>query len=106
MKIAAVLLVLLGLCSSNVLGDTAVYKDEFLGHADAVNSVAFSADGKLLASGSWDKTVQLWDTARGTAKQMLTGHTDVVTSVTFSRDGKTLASGSADGTVLLWRIAN
>ena len=80
--------------------------DTFLaGHTNWVNSVAFSPDGKTLASGSSDATVKLWDIATGTLKTTLEGHTAPVNSVAFSPDGKTLASGSSDATVKLWDIA-
>jgi hypothetical protein len=74
-------------------------------HTFTVSSVAFSPDGKTLASGSMDETVILWDVEkRQKIGQPLEGHTDGVDSVAFSPDGKTLASGSSDKTIILWDI--
>lgn len=69
-----------------------------------VYSVAFSTDSKKLASGTWDGTVKLWDTATGAELITLSGHSDNVHSVAFSPDDKMLASGSWDGTVKLWNV--
>ena len=75
------------------------------GHPDFVYSVAFSPDGKTLASGSGDNTIKLWDVPTGKEQATLKGHTGWVTSVAFSPDGKTLASGSWDKTIKLWDVA-
>jgi WD40 repeat protein len=77
------------------------------GHSDlfgGINSVAFSPDGKTLASGSKDKTIKLWQLSNGKEIRTLVGHSDSVCSVTFSPDGKTLASGSKDRTIKLWQV--
>jgi len=75
------------------------------GHTDVVLSVAFSPDGKTLASGSRDDTIRLWDVGSGQQiGEPLTGHTWTVTSVAFSPDGETLASGSWDDTIRLWDV--
>ena len=93
-----------------ILLDTTTAHPEIIqflnGHSDFVTSVAFSPDGKTLASGSWDNTIILWDIAtRQPIGQPLNGHSSFVLSVAFSPDGKTLASGSYDNTIILWDIA-
>jgi WD40 repeat protein len=73
------------------------------GHTGAVQHVAYSPDGKTLASVSVDGTVRLWKASDGSALATLTGHTDPFTQVAYSPDGKTLAStGSQDGALRLW----
>ena len=74
-------------------------------HDEEVTSVAFSPDGKLLASGSGDKSCRLWQVSTQTAFGQLMGHDSVVTSVAFSLNGKLLASGSKDKSCRLWEVA-
>ncbi len=74
------------------------------GHTDYVSSVAFSSDGRWLASGIGNM-VRLWRVnGDQTLVHSYTGHTDYVSSVAFSSDGQWLASGSHDQTVRLWSV--
>ncbi|PWI64386.1 hypothetical protein PCL_10524 [Purpureocillium lilacinum] len=75
------------------------------GHDELVTSVAFSTDGKLLASASFDRTVKVWDAATGDIVRTLEAHSYHVRSVAFSPDGKLLASASDDRTLKVWDAA-
>jgi WD40 repeat protein len=75
------------------------------GHLSSVWAVAFSPNGKELASGSSDKTIRIWDVATGATLQTLEGHSDYVWAVAFSPNGKQLASGSSDTTIRIWDAA-
>ena len=78
-------------------------KRTLMGHTSWVNSVAFSPDGRTIASGSWDDTIYLWDAGE---RHPQTHHSPgiflEVHSVAFSPDGRTIASGSFDATIRLW----
>ncbi len=76
----------------------------FLGHGASIRHVAWSPDGKLLASASFDKTIIVWNVEKDTS-QRLTGHEDFVYCVEFSPDGSLLASADAGGRIRLWQLS-
>ena len=78
--------------------------DGFEGHADLATALSFSPDGALLASGSEDYTVRIWQVDTRRVVRSLTGHLDTVRSVAWSPKSELLASGSDDGTVRVWQV--
>ncbi|TMD69802.1 MAG: hypothetical protein E6I91_01215, partial [Chloroflexi bacterium] len=74
----------------------------YLGHTDAVESVVWSPNGKLIASAGDDKTVQVWDASTGKSLLTYKGHNGVVQSVAWSPNGKLIASAGNDRTVQVW----
>lgn len=76
----------------------------FTGHSHIIRSLAVSADGKILVSGSRDKTIKIWRLKNGELLHTLNGHRDGVYAIALSPDGQIVASGSADKTIKLWHL--
>ncbi len=72
------------------------------GHTGNIFEIAFSQDGKKIASGSADNIIKIWDTDSGKNTATLKGHTDSIYSVAYSPDGLLIVSGSADSTIKIW----
>ncbi|KAI1012377.1 hypothetical protein LB504_013205, partial [Fusarium proliferatum] len=88
-----------------VVSDWSAVLQALEGHTGSVNSVVFSNDGTLVASGSHDNTIKIWNVATGKEEQTLEGHRSLVNSVVFSPDSTLIASGSSDKTIKIWNVA-
>src|SRR5205085_5415645 len=76
-----------------------------VGHGDLVRAVAYSPDGRSVATGCADRMVRVWDAQPGAVRWVADARGGSVSSVAFSPDGKTVASGSDDEKVRLWDAA-
>jgi len=75
------------------------------GHQNTAARLAFSPDGSLLATGSHDRTIRLWDTKQGRVQQVIPAHRNKITAITFSPDGRTVVSGDMEGILAFSHVA-
>ena len=71
--------------------------EDLHGHKGGVGTVAFSPDGRRFATGSWDRTIRIWDANNNVCTHVFNGHSGRIRSLAFSPSGTTLASASFDG---------
>ena len=74
------------------------------GHGDDVNSVAFSPDGRLIVTGSWDATAKIWDAKTGEELKILSGHENTINAASFSPDSRWIVTASGDNTAKIWDV--
>src|SRR5437870_1393893 len=75
-------------------------------HGNHISSLAYSPDGKVLASAGYDNAVRIWDPATGKELRKLGGSYNPLSSVSFSPDGKTIVAGSYDNVIRFWDMAS
>jgi RNA polymerase sigma factor (sigma-70 family) len=87
-------------------GDKKGWKEAgtLIGHVDHICGLAFSSDGKSLASASPDGTLRLWEVATGKERRCIVGHRGDVWCLAFAPDGRRLAAGGSDPTILIWDV--
>ena len=76
------------------------------GHLGEIRRMAWSPDGRWIASPSSDRKIIIWDAESGDATSTFTGHTDTVFSTAWAPDGQILASGAEDGTIRIWNVSD
>jgi len=113
-KLALVALSSLAVINSLVLGQAPQVpqgplqaSQKLQGHSELVYAVSFSPDGRYVATGSFDKTLKLWDPKSGKEERTFggpAGHQNLVLTLAFSPDGRVLASGATDNTIRLWDV--
>jgi len=77
---------------------------EFSGHTNAIESVVFSSDGKRFLTGSFDRTIRMWDVESGEPIHIYSGHESLVCSLSAAPNNEVFASGAGDGTARVWRL--